>query len=104
MDVPRLSKFYREVLKTESDCDDTVHQEIRTNGAALTIYNDGRNRESANHNVVLAFTVDNVDEEYERLLQLHVKITEPPTTSPWGARNMYFEDPDGNTVVFRSFP
>lgn len=53
MDVPRLSKFYREVLKTESDCDDTVHQEIRTNGAALT---------------------------------------------------MYFEDPAGNTVVFRSFP
>mgnify|MGYP002544193280 FL=1 len=103
MDVPRLSKFYREVLKTESDCDDDVHQEIRTNGAALTIYNDGSIRESANNNVILAFTVDNVDEEYDRLLQLHVKIIEPPTTRPWGARNMYFEDPDGNTVVFRSF-
>ena len=104
MDVPRLSKFYRDVLKTESDCDDVVHQEIKTRGAALTIYNDGITRESANNNVILAFTVDNVDEEYKRLLQLDVKIIEPPTTRPWGARNMYFQDPDGNTIVFRSLP
>lgn len=102
--VPRLAEFYKMVLKTTSDCDDDIHQAIKTTGVALTIYNNGKVKNSKNENMVIAFTVENVDEEFERLNQLGVKITELPTTRSWGARNMYFEDPDGNHVVFRSFP
>ena len=32
------------------------------------------------------------------------KIIDEPTMRPWGAKNMRFCDPDGNFVVFRSFP
>lgn len=103
-DVLKLSRFYREVLGvSSSDHNDVIHQEIKTEGVVLTIYNDGTVRESSNNNVILAFTVDNVDTEYDRLQQMGVKILQPPTTRPWGARNMFFEDPDGNQIVFRTF-
>ena len=101
--VPVLSEFYKAVLKTTSDCEDTVHQAIQTDGALLTIYNKGEVSEHKNENVVIALTVDDVDKEYERLTKLGINILQPPTTQPWGARNMQFLDPDGNQVVFRSF-
>jgi len=102
--VSRLAEFYKKILQTTSDCDDEIHQAIMTAGAALTIYNNGNVKKGKNENMVIAFTVDNVDEEFIRLQQLGVKVIEPPTTRPWGARNMLFDDPDGNHVVFRSLP
>lgn len=103
-DVLKLADFYKTILNTTSDGDDEIHQEILTKGAALTIYNDGTKKNNNNQNICIAFTVENVDEEYERLKNLGAKIIEPPTTRPWGARNMHFCDPDGNHVYFRSFP
>ena len=52
----------------------------------------------------LAFTVDDIDREYEKVLALGAEIIEPPTKRPWGAVNMSFYDPDNNMVFFRSFP
>ena len=57
-----------------------------------------------NQNMCIAFTVDNVDAEYDKLKKLGVNIIEPPITRPWGARNMHFCDPYGNHIYFRSFP
>jgi catechol 2,3-dioxygenase-like lactoylglutathione lyase family enzyme len=51
-------------------------------------------------NVVLEFEVEDVDEEYARLLGLNVPIVKPPTTQPWGLRSVWFRDPDGNIVNF----
>lgn len=102
-DVVTLADFYKCILKTTSDCEDEVHQQMKTQGATLSIYNNGDVKDSKNENISIAFTVDDVDEEFERLKQLGVQIKEPPTTRPWGARNMLFYDPDGNLVVFRSF-
>ena len=51
-----------------------------------------------------SFTAENVDQEYERLLEKGVEICEKPVSRPWGARNMSFYDPDGNLVYIRSFP
>jgi predicted enzyme related to lactoylglutathione lyase len=102
--VLRLAEFYRTVLNTTSDSDDEVHQEIFVKGAALTIYNDGKEKNNTNQNICIAFTVENVDAEYEKLKKLGIDIIDPPTIRPWGARNMHFCDPDGNHVYFRSFP
>ena len=102
-DVQRLSDFYQKILETTSDCDDEIHQEIHTQGAFLAILKYD-NSNGGNPNMNLAFTVDNVDAEFLRLKQLDVKILDEPTTRPWGAKNMRFCDPDGNYVVFRSFP
>lgn len=101
-DVLKLAKFYKTILNTTSDSDDEIHQELSTKGVALTIYNDGTKKNNNNQNICIAFTVDNVDDEFEKLKRFSVEIIEPPTTRPWGARNMHFCDPDGNHIYFRS--
>ena len=102
-DVRRLSEFYQKVLQTTSDCDDNIHQEINTQGTFLSIlYCDQAT--GGNPYLSMAFTVDNVDDEFVRLTSLGIKIIDEPTMRPWGAKNMRFCDPDGNFVVFRSFP
>ncbi len=112
-DVVRMASFYRAVLKIEGESDDNVHQFIipadtvpaqSFAGTSLTVYNDGTPRDGNYNNICIAFTVESVDEECERLKALGVEIAEPPTERPWGAKNMSFKDPDGNIVVFRSFP
>jgi len=103
-DVRRLSSFYKSILNTTSDCDDEIHQEIYSKGAALAILKNDDTHITGNSNMSMAFTVEDVDTEFERLLKLGIEIIDPPTTRPWGARNMRFSDPDGNYIVFRSFP
>ena len=102
-DVIRLANFYKTLLNIDNDCNDNVHQFILSEETTLTIFNDGIERENICRNICIAFTVDDVDVEFERLKSLGVKILEPPTVRPWGAKNMSFADPDGNSVVFRSF-
>ena len=101
-DVVRLANFYKALFGIENNSDDTIHQVIIADGTGLAVYNDGRTREGNYNNMCIAFTVDNVDAEYERLKLLGVNIVEPPTDRSWGARNMIFKDPDGNEVIFRS--
>ena len=69
----------------------------------LTIYNDGSAKNNNNQNICIAFTVDDMDREYQKVLRLGVEIIEKPTKRPWGAVNMSFYDPDGNVVYLRSF-
>jgi predicted enzyme related to lactoylglutathione lyase len=102
--VIRLADFYRKILNITSDCRDEVHQFIITGGTALSVYNNGKVKNNQNQNISIAFTVDDVDKEYERLLKLGIQIIDAPKLQPWGARNMHFCDPDGNHIYFRSLP
>lgn len=103
-DVLKVASFYRSILGLDSCEKDQIHQVIISEDVALTVYNDGNSKNNSNQNISLAFTVSDVDKEYERLLRLGIEIIDPPTTRPWGARNMHFCDPDGNHIYFRSFP
>lgn len=49
--------------------------------------------------LLLAFVVDNIDEEYARVQAEGVPITTPIETEPWGER--YFQVTDPNGVVFQ---
>jgi predicted enzyme related to lactoylglutathione lyase len=103
-DVVKLAGFYRKILNLSSDCRDEVHQVILSEETTLTVYNNGSKKNNQNQNISLAFTVDDVDEEYVRLLNFGVQIIDAPKLQPWGAKNMHFCDPDGNHIYFRSFP
>ena len=103
-DVRRLASFYKQLLGVENNSDDEVHQFIITEGTSLTIYNDGTVKNNRNQNICLAFTVDDIDREYEKVKALGAKIIEPPAKRPWGAVNMSFYDPDNNMIFFRRFP
>ena len=103
-DVPRLAAFYKQLPGVENGSNDETHQFIISEGTTLTVYNDGTVKNNRNQNICLAFTVDDIDREYEKILALGAKIIEPPTKRPWGAVNMSFYDPDNNMDFFRSFP
>lgn len=102
--VPRLADFYRFLLGIEVHGDDPVHQTVLSEETQLTIWDDGLAHGENSRHTALAFTVNDVDDEYPRLLAAGVEIVEPPQTRPWGAKNLHFRDPDGNDVYFRSFP
>ena len=102
-DVPRLASFYKRLLEAENDSEDAIHQFILTEGTALTIYNDGTVKNDQNQNICLAFTVEDMEAAYQKVLALGARIIEPPTKRPWGAVNMSFYDPDNNVIDFRCF-
>ena len=81
--------------------DDDIHQYIISEETTLTVYNDGTVKNNQNQNICLAFTVDDIENEYRKLQALGVRIIEPPTKRPWGAVNMSFYDPDNNVICFR---
>ena len=102
-DVRRLADFYKRLLETENNSNDETHQFILTEGSALTVYNDGSAKNNHNQNVSLAFTVEDMDKEYQKLRSLGVRIIEESKRRPWGAVNMSFYDPDNNMTFFRCF-
>lgn len=102
-DVIRLSNFYKMLFDIDNGSDDNIHQFIIAEETTLTIYNDGSERKINSNNICIAFTVNNVDVEFERLKILGVEIIEPPKQRPWGVRNMSFLDPDHNLITFRCF-
>lgn len=103
-DVIKMADFYRKVLDISEECEDEVHQFIITEGTTLTVYNNGKPKNNQNQNISLAFTVEDVEDDYKRLIDLGIPVIDPPTVQPWGAKNMHFCDPDGNHIYFRSIP
>lgn len=103
-DVIRLADFYKRLLEIDNGSDDAVHQFIIDRETALTVYNDGTVKNDQNQNICLAFTVDDIERAYQKVLALGARIIEPPTKRPWGATNMSFYDPDNNVIYFRCLP
>lgn len=106
--VIRMSEFYRALLEVEDSSDDAIHQTIIGQETMLTIYDDGSVKEQTSsilsrQNICIAFTVDDLEKEYEKVKILGAKIKEEPTIRPWGTRNMSFYDPDGNVVYLREY-
>ena len=91
------------MLKKAKIEDDDVHQYIISEETTLTVYKDGSVKNNQNQNICLAFTVEDIENEYRKLQALGVRIIEPPTRRSWGAVNMSFYDPDNNVIYLRSY-
>lgn len=102
-DVIKLANFYKELLEVDNKSNDSVHQTIIHEETMLTIYNDGTIKNNANQNICLAFTVEDMEKEYQKVLSMGVKNVDKPKKQPWGAINMSFYDPDGNCIYLRCF-
>jgi uncharacterized glyoxalase superfamily protein PhnB len=50
---------------------------------------------SAGEGLLIAFTVDNLDEEFAKIAAAGARVATPPETEPWGERYCQFEDPNG---------
>lgn len=102
-DVIRLANFYKALLEVDNNSSDTIHQTILSEETQLTIYNDGSPKNNANQNMCIAFTVDDIEQAYQKVLILGATIIEKPTKRLWGTVNMSFYDPDHNVIYLRSF-
>ncbi len=102
-DVRKLADFYKKLLEIDNNSDDDTHQFIISEGPTLTVYNDGTVKNNQNQNICLAFTVDDIENEYRKVQALGARIIEPPTKRPWGVVNMSFYDPENNVICFRQF-
>lgn len=104
-DVRALSEFYAKLfeLPLAEELND-VHQTLLIPGGVLTFHNDGTPKNDCNQNMCVAFTAEDVDIVYEELKRLGVRIVQEPKLQPWGAKNLCFLDPDGNSIYLRSFP
>ncbi len=103
-DVVALANFYKKLLGIENNSNDETHQVLICEETQLSIYNDGSHKNNNNRNISLAFTVEDITAEYQKLLEMGVEIIEKPVKRPWGATNMSFYDLDRNIIYFRSFP
>lgn len=50
---------------------------------------------SAGQGLLLAFVVDDLDAEFERIAAAGARVVTPPETEPWGERYCQFADPNG---------
>ena len=82
-DVIRLANFYKKLLGIDNGSNAEIHQILISEETQLTIYNDGTNKKNNNQNICLAFTVEDVELEYEKLLAMGAEIIEKPTERPW---------------------
>ncbi|MDR1704022.1 MAG: VOC family protein [Clostridiales bacterium] len=99
--IPAMVDFYTKVLRAEATGEGN-HIVINLPGGkgGFPIWDNGEVSDVINERAVLWFSVDNVDDEYNILLNMNARILEPPANTPWGARAMVFCDPDGNRVSF----
>ncbi len=106
-DVPALVEFYTRVLGVKAEGDEQ-HAELFTEGAHIAIFSTdgmekmapGSMQKAGYGGITLGFEVNDVDAEYERLKAEGVEFVMLPRTHPWGARSVWFRDPDGNIVDF----
>lgn len=98
-DVPRLASFYRMLLQCGENSDNAMHQTIVAAEPMLTVMHTDSLPEA--QSAAIAFTVDDVVHEHERLRAAGVTILQMPERKPWGAVNMVIQDPDGRAVYLR---
>jgi len=100
--------FYRDVIGLPFRFAVADYAEFATDGAKFALYARRALPELIGAEVPpgeapwpqgeVAFFVDDVDAEHDRLVQAGVRVLAPPIDRPWGERTLHVADPDGNVV------
>lgn len=106
VDVERSLRFYGETLGL------AVYREFGggaergvvffLGGGFLEV--SGRSSEPAGPNVALWVQVRDVDLAHAELAAAGVPVLQPPTTMPWGLRELWVSDPDGVRIAVIEVP
>jgi lactoylglutathione lyase len=107
-DLEHSVRFYRDVIGLPFRFSTESYAEFATEGAKFALYARAHLPELIGREVPMeavpwpqgevAFFVDDVDAEHERLLRSGVTILAPPRERPWGERTLHVADPDGYVV------
>jgi catechol 2,3-dioxygenase-like lactoylglutathione lyase family enzyme len=108
-DIKRLARFYERITGIAVTFLTEDFAELKTPACTLAIGSTGTlrffggdiARPASNSTAIIEFRVDDVDAEYQRLVDvIGDSLVQPPTTMPWGNRSVLFRDPDANLVNF----
>jgi lactoylglutathione lyase len=107
-DLERSIAFYRDLVGLPFRFANESYAEFATEGAKFSLYARSHLPELIGREAPagptqwpqgeVAFFVDDVDAEHERLAAADVAILAPPTDRPWGERTLHVADPDGYVV------
>lgn len=116
-DMPRMIRFYRDVLGFEiREDENTENVYLVKDGTLFLLYGrrdfekmTGRKYEYVkgfNGHFEIALNVDSFDEvdaAFERTVAMGALPVMQPATEPWGQRTCYIGDPEGNLIEIASF-
>jgi predicted enzyme related to lactoylglutathione lyase len=106
MDPERTRQFYGETLGLaiyrEFGEGDTRGVVYFLGGGLLEVSGHANSR--AGNNIELWLQVRDLDATYQDLSTKGVKVLRPPTTEPWGLREMWIADPDGIRIFVVEVP
>ena len=116
-DMPKMIKFYRDVLGFEiKEDENAVNVYLIKDGTLFMLYERKNfekmtNRkyeyiEGYNGHFEIALYVDTfeeVDQKYNEVIEKGAKSILEPVTEPWGQRTCYIADPEGNLIEIGSF-
>lgn len=118
-DIEKMVSFYRNIMEFETDWDGGLFAEFKTKSGPLSLFMYDRRAfaeavgESYYSPKGINLTMEigiwlhrfsDVDREYERLTALGIKsFTGAPKTFPFGIRNFYVADPEGNLLEIGSW-
>ncbi len=117
-DIQKMVSFYRDVMEFETDWDGGSFAEFQTKSGPLSFFLYDRKLfasavgetyyppKGINLTMEIALWLpgfSDVDKEYERLTALGIQsFTGKPVTFPFGIRNFYVADPEGNLLEIGS--
>ena len=106
-DLQRSIAFYRDVVGLLFKFTDAGYAEFATEGTKFALYERARlpgliGREGVEGGLSgeVAFLVEDVDAEAERVRGTSAAILSGPVDRPWGHRTLHVLDPDGHVVEF----
>jgi len=115
-DVEKMVHFYRDILGFETDWDGGPFAQFKVKDGGLFLFDRKQFAESMNQpyepakgvNLTMEIgigvpTKADVDSEYARLKAWGVRFAQEPITHPWGQRNFWILDPEGNYIEVGSF-
>lgn len=109
-DMKKMVLFYRDILNFETDWDGGRYATFKKDKDDFFMFERKHFAESIGETyyppnglnltmeMYLRFAMPDVDEEYQRLKNLNVRIIEELSTKPWGQRNFFIADPEGNIL------
>ena len=118
-DIEKMVSFYKNIMEFDTDWDGGLWAEFKTKSGPLSLAMYDRKNfakavgESYYSTKGINLTMEigiwlpkfsDVDIEYERLMALGIKsFTGKPETFPFGIRNFYITDPEGNLLEIGSW-
>jgi lactoylglutathione lyase len=109
--IEKMVQFYRDILGFETDWDGGQFASFKVNNGGLFMFDRKEFAEAMNQayyppkgfNQTMEVALDvpqqtDVDQEYARLMALGVPSAQEPKTQPWGQRNFWITDPEGNYI------